>query len=93
VPEIPASQPTPGKASPAAVTPAEQAPTEAATAKPDPAKAPPAEKGAPAEGFEGGGPAGIPTAPHFLHPPGTLEHGAPIIGEDHPGEDARDFRH
>jgi hypothetical protein len=45
VPEIPASQPAPGKASPAEVAPAEQAPTEAATAKPDPAKAPPAEKG------------------------------------------------
>jgi hypothetical protein len=62
--------------------PAEAAPTEAA----------PAES-APVKGFEGGGPAGIPAAPHFVHPPGTLDHGIPIIGEDDPGEDARDFRH
>jgi hypothetical protein len=82
VPEIPAAQPAPAKASPAEVAPAEQAPAEVA----------PAEE-APVKGFEGGGPAGIPVTPHFVHPPGTIEHGAPIIGEDDPGEDARDFRH
>ncbi len=65
----------------------EPAPAEAA-----PAEAAPAES-APVEGFEGGGPAGIPAAPHFVHPPGTVDHGIPIIGEDDPGEDPRDFRH
>ena len=62
-----------------------------------PAEAAPAEvapvKEAPVEGFEGGGPAGIPVTPHFIHPPGSIEHGAPIIGADDPGEDARDFKH
>jgi hypothetical protein len=57
-----------------------------------PAEAPPPEL-TPVEGFEGGGPAGIPVAPHFVHPPGTIDHGIPIIGEDDPGEDARDFKH
>jgi hypothetical protein len=57
-----------------------------------PAEAGPAES-APVEGFEGGGgPAGIPTDPHFVHPPGTINHGAPILGVDDPGEDSRDFR-
>jgi hypothetical protein len=48
---------------------------------------------APVKGFEGGGPAGIPVGPHFIHPPGSIDHGIPIIGEDDPGENARDFRH
>jgi hypothetical protein len=65
--------------------------------KPPPAETAPAEKApverAPVEGFEGGGPAGIPTDPHFVHPPGTIHHGAPILGVDDPGEDARDFKH
>jgi hypothetical protein len=56
-----------------------------------PGKAGPVES-APVEGFEGGGPAGIPTDPHFVHPPGTIHHGAPILGVDDPGEDARDFK-
>jgi hypothetical protein len=63
----------------------EPAPGEAAPAEPSPAKP------GPVEGFEGGGPAGIPTDPHFVHPPGTIHHGAPILGVDDPGEDARDF--
>ena len=32
-------------------------------------------------------------APHFVHTPGSIDHGIPIIGEDDPGEDMRDFRH
>jgi hypothetical protein len=60
--------------------------------EPAPAETEPAERG-PVEGFEGGGPAGIPVAPHFVHPPGTIDHGIPIIGEDDPGEDTRDFKH
>jgi hypothetical protein len=65
----------------------EAAPVEASPAEPAPAEP------APAEGFEGAGPAGIPAAPHFVHPPGTIDHGIPIIGEDDPGEDTRDFKH
>jgi hypothetical protein len=57
-----------------------------------PAEEAPVESG-PAKGFEGGGPAGIPVAPHLVHPPGTINHGIPIIGEDDPGEDPRDFKH
>ncbi len=60
---------------------------EAAPAEPAPVES------APVEGFEGGGPAGIPVAPHFVHPPGTIDHGIPIIGEDDPGEAERDFKH
>jgi hypothetical protein len=62
--------------------PAEPGPTEIAPAEP-----------APVEGLEGGGPVGIPAAPHFVRPPGSVDHGIPIIGEDDPGEDERDFRH
>ena len=65
---------------------------EAAPGQAAPAEVAPAET-APVEGFEGVGPAGIPVAPHFVHPPGTIDHGIPIIGEDDPGEDLRDFRH
>jgi hypothetical protein len=65
----------------------EPAPAEAAPAEPVPVES------APVKGFEGGGPAGITVAPHFVHPPGTIDHGGPIIGEDDPGEDARDFKH
>ena len=65
----------------------EPAPAEPATAEPGTAEP------APVEGFEGGGPVGIPTAPHFVHPPGSIDHGIPIIGEDDPGEAARDFKH
>jgi hypothetical protein len=65
----------------------EPAPAEAA-----PVETAPAES-APVEGFEGPGPAGIPAAPHFVHPPGSIDHGIPIIGEDDPGESPRDFRH
>ena len=60
---------------------AEPAPVESVPAKPAPAES------APIEGFESGGPAGIPVAPHFVHPPGTIDHGnLPIIGEDDPGK-------
>jgi hypothetical protein len=63
-----------------------------ASVEPAPAERAPAER-APVEGLESGGPEGIPVAPHFVHPPGTLDHGIPIIGEDDPGEDPRDFKH
>jgi hypothetical protein len=66
--------------------------TEAAPAEAAPAEVAPVRQ-APVEGFEGSGPAGIPVTPHFIHPPGSIEHGAPIIGADDPGEDARDFKH
>ncbi len=64
----------------------EPAPVEAAPAEPAPTKS------GPVEGFEGGGPAGIPAAPHFVHPPASIDHGIPVIGEDDPGESPRDFR-
>jgi hypothetical protein len=69
------------------IPPVEPAPAEAA-----PAESAPTESG-PIEGFEGGGPVGIPSAPHFIHPPGTIDHGIPIIGEDDPGGSPRDFKH
>lgn len=69
------------------VPPVEPVPAEPTTAEPGTAEP------APVEGFEGGGPAGIPAAPHFVHPPGSIDHGIPIIGEDDPGEAARDFKH
>src|ERR1700749_920378 len=65
---------------------------EAGPAEAAPAEAAPADL-APENGMEAAGPAGIPIAPHFVHPPGTIDHGAPIIGQDDPGEDGRDFRH
>jgi hypothetical protein len=65
---------------------------EPGSVEPAPAEPAPAEL-APVEGLEGGGPAGIPVAPHFVHPPGTVDHGIPIIGEDDPGEGPRDFKH
>jgi hypothetical protein len=65
---------------------------EPASVEPAPAEPAPAEL-AQVEGLEGGGPAGIPVAPHFVHPPGTVDHGIPIIGEDDPGEDPGDFKH
>ncbi|MGB9252045.1 MAG: hypothetical protein WCC28_20265 [Mycobacterium sp.] len=64
----------------------EPAPVEAAPAEPAPTKS------GPVEDFEGGGPAVIPAAPHFVHPPGSIDHGIPVIGEDDPGESPRDFR-
>jgi len=82
VPDIPAAEPTPAESAGS-----EPGPAEIPSAQPAPAES------APIEGFEGGGPAGIPVAPHFVHPPGTIDHGTPIIGEDDPGEDARDFKH
>jgi hypothetical protein len=66
--------------------------TQPAPAEAAPAEVVPAEQ-APVEEFEGAGPVGIPAAPHFVHPPGTIDHGIPIIGEDDPGEAARDFKH
>ena len=65
---------------------------EAPPATPAPIEKAPAQP-APAEGFEVGGPAGIPVSPHFVHPPGSIDHPFPIIGEDDPGEDMRDFKH
>jgi hypothetical protein len=64
---------------------------ELAPAEPAPAEIAPPEP-IPGEGFAGG-PAGITPWPHVVHPPGTIDHGIPIIGEDDPGEDLRDFRH
>ena len=66
---------------------AEPVPAEASAPRPAPVES------APIEGFEGGGPSGIPLGPHFVHAPGTIDHGIPIIGEDDPGEDMRDFKH
>jgi hypothetical protein len=77
VPEIPAAGTAPAEPVPVREAPAQVAPAESA----------------PAEGFEGGGPVGIPAAPHFVHPPGSIDHGIPVLGEDDPGEDQRDFRH
>ena len=79
------------------INPEKGAVPEVPAAEPIPAEAPsprpaPVES-APIEGFEGGGPTGIPVAPHFVHTPGSIDHPIPIIGEDDPGEDMRDFKH
>ncbi len=65
---------------------------QAAPVDPAPTARAPAESG-PLESFAGGGPAGIPPGLHLVHPPGTIDHGIPILGEDDPGEDLRDFKH
>ncbi|OBK38182.1 hypothetical protein A5658_26600 [Mycobacterium sp. 1245111.1] len=64
-----------------AIGPAEAVPPEVASTE-----------AGPVEGVAGG-PAGIQPWPHLVHTPGSIDHGIPILGEDDPGEDARDFKH
>ncbi|WP_418002336.1 hypothetical protein ACNO8X_19515 [Mycobacterium sp. PDNC021] len=71
------------------------APPQAGPAEPRPA--PPVEPGpaarpGPAVPIEGwGGPSAQPFGPQPVHPPGTINHPFPILGEDNPGENPRDF--
>jgi hypothetical protein len=78
VPEPPLSAPPPG---PARV---------AAPVEPAPAlnPAPPSAR-VPIEGW--GGPSAEPFGPKLIHPPGSINHPFPILGEDDPAENPRDF--
>lgn len=70
----------------------QRAPVESApAAKPAPAVEPaPAVKSGP--GIEGwGGPSAEPFGPQPVHPPGSIHHPFPILGEDDPAENPRDF--
>lgn len=92
----PAEPPKAPQAEPQAPKPA---PPQAGPAEPRPA--PPVEPGPaakpgpgmprvpPIEGW--GGPSAQPFGPQPVHPPGTINHPFPILGEDNPGENPRDF--
>jgi hypothetical protein len=85
--------PAPGPAqSPAPV--AQPAPAPRPAPPPPPVEAPPAPKPVPPKGggmpMIPGGPA-TPLGPHVIHPPHSIPHHFPILGEDDPWEDARDF--
>jgi hypothetical protein len=84
----------PGEIAPSA-GPASQPPAAARPAPPQPPVEAPIPKPAPApKGSEmpmlPGGPAG-PIGPHVVHPPHSIPHHFPILGEDDPGENPRDF--
>lgn len=51
---------------------------------------PPLPKGGEAPMLPGGGPA-APLGPHVVHPPHSIPHHLPILGEDDPWENPRDF--
>lgn len=77
---------------------AKPAPAEAPKAQPAEPNAPraPIAKTVPGEsapgGFEGGGGGpGFPMGPQPVHPPGSIHHPFPILGEDDPTENTRDF--
>jgi hypothetical protein len=86
-PKAPASEPAPSPAPapqpPPAPRPPPLPPVEAPSAKPVLAKGGkmPMILGGPA----------APLGPHVIHPPHSIPHHFPILGEDDPGEDARDF--
>jgi hypothetical protein len=95
----PLSPPVPGRFPP--LTPGEMAPPEPGSpvpAAPRPAPAPPVEAPAPKPGLPpevGGGPMiggpATPFGPHVIHPPHSIPHHLPILGEDDPWENPRDF--
>jgi hypothetical protein len=94
-PELPPVRPAPVEPPPPpppapqpAAPPAARAPVEAPPAEPAPRPAPPVEGG---EGPMLGGP-GIPFGPHVIHPPHSIPHHFPILGQDDPWEDPRDFK-
>jgi hypothetical protein len=91
----PLAPPTPGRFPP--VHPEEMSPkVPAPVPPPAPEPAPPAEAPAPKPaappkgGFLPGGP-GTPLEPRLVHPPHSIPHHFPILGEDDPGESPRDF--
>ena len=80
---------TPGEMAPAQTSPPESAPRPV----PPPVESVPAPKPAPKGGggpLLPGGPA-TPLGPHIVHPPHSIPHHFPILGEDDPWENARDF--
>ncbi|MUL50058.1 hypothetical protein FZI85_29935 [Mycobacterium sp. CBMA293] len=95
-PAIPeATPPAPAKPAPAEAPSATEAAPKAQPAEPNAPRAPVTET-APGEsapgGFEGGGGApGFPMGPQPVHPPGSIHHPFPILGEDDPTENPRDF--
>jgi hypothetical protein len=95
-PELPPVRPAPVEPAPSApaapqpaAPPAVRAPVEPPPVEPAPAARP----APPAEGGEGPmlGRPGIPLGPHVIHPPHSIPHHLPILGEDDPWEDPRDF--
>jgi hypothetical protein len=86
----PIGPPTPGRLPP--LTPGEMSPS-----APSPgAEPPPAPKSAPPPRAGGapllpGGPA-TPLGPHVVHPPHSIPHHLPILGEDDPWENYQDFQ-
>ena len=95
----PAHPPELPRVRPAPVEPAPPAPAAPQPAGPPavraPVEAPPVEpKPAPIEGGEGpmlGGGPGNPLGPQIVHPPHSIPHHFPILGEDEPWESPRDF--
>jgi hypothetical protein len=86
-PKAPASEPAPSPA------PAPQPPPAPRPPPPPPVEAPLAKPVQPKGGempMIAGGPA-APLGPHVIHPPHSIPHHFPILGEDDPGEAARDF--
>ena len=96
-PELPPVRPAPVEAAPPApaapppaAPPAVRAPVEPPPVEPAPPLRPaPAVEGGEGPGLLGG--SGTPLGPHFIHPPHSIPHPFPILGEDDPGEDAQDF--
>ena len=91
-PELPPVRPAPVEPAPPAPAAPQPAGPPAVRA---PVEAPPVEpKPAPIEGGEGpmlGGGPGNPLGPQIVHPPHSIPHHFPILGEDEPWESPRDF--
>lgn len=93
-PAIPeATPPAPAKPAPAEGPSATESAPKAQPAEPNAPRAPVTETapGESAPGFEGGGAPGFPMGPQPVHPPGSIHHPFPILGEDDPEENPRDF--
>jgi hypothetical protein len=94
-PVAPGEMAPPAPATPAAPAPQPAPAPRPATAPPPPVEPPPAPKPAPpVEGGKGpvfGGGLATPFGPHVIHPPHSIPHHFPILGEDDPGENPRDF--
>lgn len=79
-PSAPASPPAPAPRPASPSVPSVEAPAPKSTAPGNGGKGP----------VFGGGPA-TPFGPHVVHPPHSIPHHMPILGEDDPGENPRDF--
>ena len=95
-PDLPPVRPAPAAPAPpaSAAPPPAGPPAARAPVEPPPVEAPAPKPGPPVEGGVGpmlpGGPA-TPLGPHVVHPPHSIPHHFPVLGEDDPWEDPRDF--